>query len=139
MTLKESVIYINTVSHGSFCLPVYDTCNRDTFDKLEEWLNEVEMYSTKKDIVKMLVGNKIDKDNREVDRKQGLQFARRHSMLFIEASARTKEGVQLAFEELVEKIIQTPGLWQSDSKGGGISLSSNVQAVQGCAGYCSLT
>ena len=42
-------------------LLVYDTSSRDTFDKLEEWLNEVEMYSTKKDIIKMLVGNKIDK------------------------------------------------------------------------------
>ena len=44
----------------SFLL-VYDTSSRETFDKLEEWLNEVEMYSTKKDIIKMLVGNKIDK------------------------------------------------------------------------------
>ena len=26
-------------------------------------------------------------------------------MLFIEASAKTKEGVQIAFEELVEKVI----------------------------------
>ncbi|KAJ7389805.1 Ras- protein Rab-18 [Desmophyllum pertusum] len=65
---------------------VYDTSSRETFEKLEEWLNEVEMYSTKKDVIKMLVGNKIDKEGREVDRKQGLQFARRHSMLFIEAS-----------------------------------------------------
>ena len=40
---------------------VYDTNSRETFDKLEEWLNEVEMYSTKKDVIKMLVGNKIDK------------------------------------------------------------------------------
>ena len=40
---------------------VYDTTSRETFDKLDEWLNEVEMYSTKKDLVKMLVGNKIDK------------------------------------------------------------------------------
>ena len=40
---------------------VYDTSSRETFDKLEQWLNEVEMYSTKKDIIKMLVGNKIDK------------------------------------------------------------------------------
>lgn len=45
----------------SFFLLVYDTSSRETFDKLEEWLNEVEMYSTKKDIIKMLVGNKIDK------------------------------------------------------------------------------
>lgn len=42
-------------------LLVYDTSSRETFDKLEEWLNEVEMYSTKKDVIKMLVGNKIDK------------------------------------------------------------------------------
>ena len=40
---------------------MYDTTSRETFDKLDEWLNEVEMYSTKKDLVKMLVGNKIDK------------------------------------------------------------------------------
>lgn len=42
---------------------VYDTSSRETFEKLEEWLNEVEMYSTKKDVIKMLVGNKIDKVN----------------------------------------------------------------------------
>ena len=40
---------------------VYDTSSRETFEKLEEWLNEIEMYSTKKDIIKMLVGNKTDK------------------------------------------------------------------------------
>ena len=50
--------YLTT--HVTFLL-VYDTSSRETFDKLEEWLNEVEMYSTKKDIIKMLVGNKIDK------------------------------------------------------------------------------
>ena len=44
-----------------FYTAVYDTSSRDTFNKLEEWLNEVEVYSTKRDIIKMLVGNKIDK------------------------------------------------------------------------------
>ena len=50
------------------------------------WLSEVDTYATKKDLVKMLVGNKIDKGaSREVTRMDGLQFARRNSMLFIEA------------------------------------------------------
>ena len=53
----------------------------------------------------MLVGNKTDrKDNREITWDEGNRFARKHSMLFIEASARTNDGVQQAFEELVKKV-----------------------------------
>uniref|UniRef100_A0AAY5EG25 small monomeric GTPase n=1 Tax=Electrophorus electricus TaxID=8005 RepID=A0AAY5EG25_ELEEL len=119
---------------------VYDVTKRDSFTKLGNWLNELETYCTRNDLVKMLVGNKIDKDNREVDRNEGLKFARKHSMLFIEASAKTRDGVQCAFEELVEKILQTPGLWESSTQSCGVQLSDDPQQ-QGhgaCGGYCSL-
>lgn len=39
---------------------VYDVSNYNTFSKLETWLNELEIYSTKRNIIKMVVGNKID-------------------------------------------------------------------------------
>ncbi len=39
-----------------------------------------------------------------MSREEGLKFAKRHCMMFIEASAKTREGVQCAFEELVEKV-----------------------------------
>lgn len=42
---------------------MYDVTRRDTFVKLDNWLNELETYCTRNDIVKMLVGNKIDKVN----------------------------------------------------------------------------
>ena len=59
-TVRKKLLLLLTIVHFSFSL-VYDTSNRDSFNKLEEWLNEVEVYSTKRDIIKMLVGNKIDK------------------------------------------------------------------------------
>jgi Ras-related protein Rab-18 len=43
-------------------------------------------------------------DARQVTREEGAAFAKRHGMLFIEVSAKTKVGVQQAFEELVEKV-----------------------------------
>lgn len=39
---------------------VFDVSSYATFSKLEMWLNELETYSTKNDIIKMIVGNKID-------------------------------------------------------------------------------
>jgi len=39
---------------------VYDVCRRDTFENLDAWFTELETYATSTDIVKMVVGNKID-------------------------------------------------------------------------------
>ena len=36
----------------------------ESFEGLEVWLNELDTYATKKDLIKMLVGNKIDKVSR---------------------------------------------------------------------------
>ncbi|XP_027751809.1 ras-related protein Rab-18-B-like isoform X2 [Empidonax traillii] len=108
---------------------------------LEGWLKELEIYTSKSNTVKMLVGNKTDKPDREVERKEGLQFARKRSLLFIETSAKTQDGVQHAFEELVLKILQTPGLWDKSTEKRGVRLveSSAQQSKSLCGSYCPLT
>lgn len=58
---------------------------------------------------------------------------------YTEASAKTKDGVQCAFEELVEKILQTPGLWESENQGQKVRLGDQEHARPGaCGGYCSI-
>ncbi|XP_015509547.2 ras-related protein Rab-18-B [Neodiprion pinetum] len=100
---------------GQGAILMFDVTDRHTFTKLETWLNELNTYCNKIDIVKMVVGNKNDLPNREVSMEEGLEFARRHQTLYIESSAKTADGVRCCFEELVEKIIQTPGLWEANS------------------------
>eukprot|EP00041_Stephanoeca_diplocostata_P039707 m.1637536 g.1637536 ORF g.1637536 m.1637536 type:complete len:199 (+) comp25929_c0_seq1:363-959(+) len=102
-------------AHG--VIMVYDASSRKSFDDITMWLNELEVYATNGRIVKMLVGNKIDKPNREVTTKEGMDFARQKSMLFIECSAKNKTGVQQAFDEVTHKILETPELWSTGNKG----------------------
>ena len=57
----------------------------------------------------------------------------------LQASAKTKEGVQCAFEELVEKVIQTPGLWEAtDKRGIRVAEGGQDESGGGCGGYCSM-
>ncbi|CAD7701353.1 unnamed protein product [Ostreobium quekettii] len=98
---------------------VYDVTRRETFESLGTvWLNEVEMYSTIEDAVKMVVANKVDMEsNREVSKEEGTEFARQHGCLFVETSAKTNIAVQQAFEELVLKILDTPSLLTNGRSG----------------------
>jgi Ras-related protein Rab-18 len=102
-------------AHG--VILVYDVTKRASFDALKEiWLKEVSMYSTRPAVIKMVVGNKVDLSDRDVSREEGIAFARQHSTLFVESSAKTAVGVRETFEELVRKILQTPELCSANSR-----------------------
>mmetsp|Transcript_56883 Transcript_56883/g.149846 ORF Transcript_56883/g.149846 Transcript_56883/m.149846 type:complete len:94 (-) Transcript_56883:63-344(-) len=91
------------------------------------------MYTNRDGVIKLLVGNKIDKANREVTRAEGIDFARSRGMLFIECSAKAKTGIQQAFSELVQKIMDSPHLSQQEGSGLNINRTSTA-AVSGS--YC---
>ncbi|RZS19656.1 hypothetical protein BHM03_00052085 [Ensete ventricosum] len=89
-------------------MTVYDVTRRDTFTNLSDiWAKEIELYSTNQDCIKMLVGNKVDKEGeRAVTKKEGIDFARECGCLFLECSAKTRVNVEQCFEELVLKVCQ---------------------------------
>lgn len=98
---------------------MYDVTRRETFTNLSDiWAKEIDLYSTNQDCIKMLVGNKVDKESeRAVTKKEGIEFAREYGCLFLECSAKTKVNVEQCFEELVLKILDTPSLLADASSG----------------------
>ena len=140
---------------------VYDVSNRESFDALPRWYSELETYVSSS-VVKIVVGNKVDKVrllprlsvllsshsplpqpthptpkefSRQVSPSEGQAFATRMSSLFIEASAKTAVGVREAFQEVVERILDTPELWAPVGGSGGevksAAASANVDLRQG--------
>ncbi|XP_040864714.1 ras-related protein RABC1-like isoform X1 [Glycine max] len=85
---------------------VYDVTRRETFTNLSDiWAKEIDLYSTNQDCIKMLVGNKVDKESeRVVSKKEGIDFAREYGCLYTECSAKTRVNVTQCFDELVMKV-----------------------------------
>lgn len=168
----------------------YDVSRRETFDSLPMWLQEVEQYAMGggREVVKLLVGNKIDKPrvvtraqvcskpsppasflpyftqeyiqtnkNRTYFRHiiqcilthtntlllfschtttiiiQAEDWARSRGMLFLESSAKTREGIHQVFNEVAQQILQNPSLLSniksssSGSSGGGVGNNGRLQ------------
>ncbi|KAI0260477.1 ras family-domain-containing protein [Russula aff. rugulosa BPL654] len=73
---------------------MYDVSNRESFEALSRWLEELENY-VPPEVVKIVVGNKLDEEySRQVPTSEGATFAARMGCLFVEASAKTAVGVQ---------------------------------------------
>mmetsp|Transcript_13303 Transcript_13303/g.26517 ORF Transcript_13303/g.26517 Transcript_13303/m.26517 type:complete len:204 (-) Transcript_13303:2385-2996(-) len=113
---------------------VFDVTRRETFESLADvWMNEVEMYSTVEDSIKMIVANKTDLEElREVDTNECIEFAKKHGCLYVETSAKGNVAVDQAFEELVIKVLETPSLLEGPTSGLGLKKSAGASAGSSC-------
>lgn len=92
---------------------VFDVTDTVSFESIETWLEELSTYLDHKSAVKVLIGNKLDKNPREVDVATAMAVARRHDMLYLETSAKTKTGVSDAFHAAVKEALMRADLVSS--------------------------
>ena len=114
----------------------FDVTSRRSFQDLDTWLKEVQLYSSHENVALILLGNKIDMGNqREVSFEEGTQWAKSHSMPYFECSAKTKKGVKEAFTELTKIILSRENLYNS-KKTSKIAVQVS-ETVEGEGGMCS--
>ena len=96
---------------ASGALLVFDISRRPTFEHVTDWLNDLRQIA-EPDIVVVLVGNKSDlaagdENKREVTQREAEEWAKRNGVLeYVETSAKSGEGVELAFGRVAERIYQ---------------------------------
>jgi Ras-related protein Rab-8A len=83
---------------------IYDITDRKTFDNVTRWMEDIK-ENTDSQVEVMLVGNKIDKANdRIVNSEEGQALGQKFGVSFVETSAKTGEGVNTAFLNIVKNI-----------------------------------
>lgn len=83
---------------------VYDITARESFDGVEQWVQDIHRHAGR-DCAILLVGNKLDRrKDRAVRVEEGLSVADAYNLGFIETSARSGRGVELAFYQLLQEV-----------------------------------
>ena len=86
----------------------YDVTNSVSFDNLKFWINSIKTNLFDKNIFIpiIIIGNKIDlEDMRDISKDIANKFAKENNFKYFETSAKTGEGVDEAFRDLVNQIL----------------------------------
>eukprot|EP00932_Pfiesteria_piscicida_P020282 SRR837773.709.p1 GENE.SRR837773.709~~SRR837773.709.p1 ORF type:complete len:220 (-),score=47.43 SRR837773.709:81-740(-) len=121
---------------------VYDVCDRESFNRVDEWLSEVNRY-VNESTCKILIGNKCDRpaSERQVSTDEGKRKADELGLMFTEASAKDATNVDIAFNMISGELITKREQQGSKPKpAGGVGLltpkNPGETAAKGPCGAC---
>eukprot|EP01120_Amphizonella_sp_Union-15-10_P002830 TRINITY_DN1311_c0_g1_i1.p1 TRINITY_DN1311_c0_g1~~TRINITY_DN1311_c0_g1_i1.p1 ORF type:complete len:220 (-),score=29.75 TRINITY_DN1311_c0_g1_i1:79-738(-) len=87
-------------------LLVFDITRRSSFNHLTSWLTDTRNLTSPNTVI-MLIGNKKDLEaQRDVTYEEAKNFAEENGVFFVEASAKTGENVEEAFNKTSQLIFQ---------------------------------
>ena len=123
-------------AHG--IIIVYDITDRESFDNVKQWLNEIDKYACE-NVNKLLVGNKSDLDSkRQVDFDEAKAFADERGIPFLETSAKSATNVEKAFltmaGEIKNRMAMVPS--QDEAAKGAVSVGKGESVKAAGGGGC---
>lgn len=118
-------------AHG--IIMVYDVTSQDSFDHVEEWLNEVNRHASES-TMKLLVGNKADlADEKQVTTQAAKRFADDLGIPFLETSAKNATNVEAAFLTMAKQLIKAKeSQTNTKDQSGGVDLQPVSNGAKKC-------
>lgn len=89
---------------GEGFLIVFAVNNATSFEEINAYREQIKRVKDAEEVPMVLVGNKCDLPTRSIDMQQARDMARNYGVPFVEASAKTRMGVDDAFYNLVREI-----------------------------------
>jgi len=125
-------------AHG--IIIVYDITDRESFDNVKQWLNEIDRYACE-NVNKLLVGNKSDLESkRQVDFDEAKAFADERGIPFLETSAKNATNVEKAFltmaAEIKNRMAAAPPTEEAATKSAVSIKGGQAVKPQGGGGCC---
>ena len=96
------------IRNTSIAFVVYDVSYKNSFNNVPSWINLIKSIANPKIV---LCGNKIDLTTREVEKREGEEYAKKEGFQFFEVSALTNENIKLMFYSAIADL---PSLFEGE-------------------------
>jgi Ras-related protein Rab-21 len=84
---------------------VYDVTDRDSFDKVQTWVEELRLYLPK-DTPIAIAGNKYDLPNRQIEIDEVENYAKEINGAHFDTSAKTGKGIEELFTAITKAVLR---------------------------------
>lgn len=125
------------IKNANGIILMYDISNKKSFDEINEWMNDI-INIKGADFPIILIGNKCDLENREVEFEEGENFANENGLKFMETSNKNNTNIEEAGKEIINMILdkkeKEEKLLKNDDNENRIPLEkdSNLKGKRSC-------
>ena len=94
--------------NGEGIIIVYDVANKNSFESLKFWIDSIENNNNleNKEMPAVILGNKIDISDRQVNENEAEEFTKSRNYKYFEVSAKSGKCVDESIKYLIKKVIE---------------------------------
>ena len=131
-------ITANYLRNAEGVILVYDLTSTESFESLKFWIESIKNnLGNDEPIPIIIIGNKIDlEDARQINKSVAEKFAKDNNYKYFETSAKTGEGVDDAFREIVKQILGRNDKFDDEKGENTVKIEDKKGSVEKKKGCC---